>query len=667
MLPNETPDEYKSLYLKDYASFVFQNKLEDFVSAYLINIHTNKVPLLQFFSHLSDEQLMAAAREGIVRLLKGIENGNAIDDVKENLRQWKLNLIPNIPRDAISLKDITLIYSAQKLSFQSFLPYYTTEVAVATQVFSEIDLFYKQVQEMALGILDIITKEEYKKRLESDEKYRNLFDNASDLIHIADTSGRILYVNNAWLSTLGYKPIELEGKHIFGFIKPEEAEHYKAIRQKAIEEKQPSISTRINFIKADGQEITVEGSINYKYKDGELDYSTALLHDITTNLTHEKQIQFYLHRLADQEKNLRDIIENAPDGVIVIDKDNTIILWNPKSEEIFGWHKEEAIGKKITEIIVPPALRAAHTGGVSRFMLTKQAKILNQTVEVPALHKNGDQFYISLTVSHSTQNGKDLFIAFLRDISKQKKNELELENKRNQLEKSNKELEQYAWLTSHDLKEPLRKILTFSDALLKKDDNGLTEHAFSYIQKINSSAGRMKSLIEAVLAYSNVSTDSDLFVETDLNAILKGVLDDLEIIIETKNAIIKADALPVVEAIPIQMTQLFQNLISNSIKYTKSEKRPEIRICCKPKLEGFEIMINDNGIGFEKAYYDKIFQVFQRLHNRSYEGTGIGLALCKKIAETHQGTIHAESEVGIGSTFIIYLPEKHAPVNSPAI
>jgi PAS domain S-box-containing protein len=662
---DEKTDEYQSLYLKHYAGFVFKNKLEDFVASYLMSLHSYNVPLLQFFSHLSEQQLLAHARAGIVKLLTGIENEKAIEDVKENLKQWKQNLLPNIPREAISLKDITLIYSAQKISFQSFLPYYTTDVSVATQVFAEIDLFYKQVQEMALGILDLIRKEDYKKRLESDEKYRSLFENASDLIHIADANGCILYVNNAWSATLGYKPEELKGQPVFKYIKPDDVESFKAIRKKTFEERQTSVAVRINFLKSDGEEISVEGSINYKYKGDELEYTTALLHNITPKLKQEKQIQFYLDRLADQERNLRDIIEHAPDGVIVIDKENRIILWNPKSEEIFGWTKEEATGKKLTDIIIPPALRTAHTNGMKRFILTKEAKILNQTIEVPAVHKNGNQFYISLTVSHSIQNGKDLFIAFLRDISKQKKNEVELENKRHQLEKSNKELEQYAWLTSHDLKEPLRKILTFSDALIKKDENGLTDQAKSYIGKIHTSAGRMKSLIEAVLAYSNVASDNDLFVKTDLNNILGGVLEDLEITIETKKALIKLDVLPVIEAIPVQMTQLFQNLISNSIKYTKPEKKPEINISCIPKLEGFEISIADNGIGFEEVYYEKIFQVFQRLHSRSYEGTGIGLALCKKITDTHYGRIYVESKLGSGSIFTIYLPEKHAPVNSP--
>ncbi|MGI8636741.1 MAG: PAS domain-containing sensor histidine kinase, partial [Segetibacter sp.] len=631
-------EEHERLYLKDYANFVVKNKLEDFVSVYLINIYSFQIPLLQFFSHLSHQQLLASARNTITNLLRGIESGSAIEDVEKDLIRWKDNSLPSIPRESVSLKDITLIYSAQKISFQSFIPYYTSDVSVASRVIYEIELFYKQVQEMGLQMLDLIRKEDYEKRFESEDKYRSLFDNATDLIHIADREGHILYVNNAWSSTLGYKLDELKGKYIFDFIAREETENFKKQRQKIIDEKQTSVNLRTGFIKKNGEEITVEGSISYRYNKDNSDYTAALLHDVTSKLYQEKQIQFYIDQLADREKNLRDIIENAPDGVIVIDKESSIILWNPKSEEIFGWKKEEATGRKITEIIVPPGLRQAHQDGMKRFLFTKEATILNKTIQVPAIHKNGNEFYISLTVSHSPQNGKDLFIAFLRDITDQKKNELELENKRKQLEKSNQELEQYAWLTSHDLKEPLRKILTFSDALMKKDDgNFITQQSDNYIKKIHASAGRMKSLIEAVLSYSNVVSEQDLFVHTNLNDVINGVIEDLEISITIKKATIERENLPVVEAIPVQMTQLFQNIISNSLKYSKPHVPPTIKISCQKEKEGFTIFIKDNGIGFEEIYADKIFHVFQRLHSKSYEGTGIGLALCKKIADTHRG------------------------------
>jgi light-regulated signal transduction histidine kinase (bacteriophytochrome) len=175
----------------------------------------------------------------------------------------------------------------------------------------------------------------------------------------------------------------------------------------------------------------------------------------------------------------------------------------------------------------------------------------------------------------------------------------------------------------------------------------------------------MNELIEAVLLYSHVAHNKDLFSTVDLNDILRDVLEDLELLITSKNAILKIDNLPVIEAISIQMRQLFQNLISNAIKYSKPGEAPEIVITCIDTEEGYKITVKDNGIGFPNVYAEKIFQVFQRLLNdKTAEGTGIGLALCKKILETHNGTIHAESEEGRGSCFILHLPKAQQAVTA---
>ena len=654
------------LYLKNYAKFIQEEKLADFVSLYLVNINSFNIPLLQFFAHLTEEELFNTINQSVTKLLAGIESGNAIEDAKGNLINWKKNRLSNIPRGAISLKDITLINSAQKLSFQSFIPYYASDVSVATNLITEIELYYKEVQELGMEMFELIQREEYEKRLDSEQKYRDLFDNANDLIQIIAPEGNVLYVNQSWLSHLGYNYDEVKGQLIYNFIKPNELTHYKQRREALLHGKIDKRPIRTRFITKEGSEITVEGSIDCKFKNGTPEYTRAILRNITAYLQQEEKINFYIEQLAEREENLRDIIKNAPDGVIVIDKDNIITLWNPKAEEIFGWKQHEAIGQNMSSLIVPQQHKQAHKHGMERYPATRQPKILNITVEVPALHKDGREFYISLTVSHSPQAGKDLFIAFLRDITLQKKNQLELENKTKQLEKSNRELEQYAWLTSHDLKEPLRKILTYSDALIRKDHCNLPDTSLNYLNKIHKSAGRMSGLIDAVLEYSNVTTETILFAPTDLNIILQDVLEDLEIMISSNNASVNFNTLPVVEAIHIQMRQLFQNLVSNAIKYCKQTESPVIEVSCEKYQEGFLIKFNDNGIGFETVHREKIFKVFQRLtSDQVYEGTGIGLALCKKIAEFHHGFITADSEPGVGSTFTIYLPEHHNVVSSP--
>ncbi|GAB3282197.1 PAS domain-containing protein [Larkinella harenae] len=245
----------------------------------------------------------------------------------------------------------------------------------------------------------------------------------------------------------------------------------------------------------------------------------------------------------------------------------------------------------------------------------------------------------------------------------------ELHNSNQELIKTNRELEQFAYIASHDLQEPLRKIQSFSELLsLNLTDRQLSEQ---YLAKISTSAQRMGDLIKSVLNYSRLSQTADRFIATDLNQILTGVESDYELLIEQKRAIIRRPELPVIEGIPMHLNQLFSNLVGNSLKFSSQE--PVIEITAqtvrpddltqlpglKPELPYVHIQVKDNGIGFEQEYAERVFTIFQRLnHARSYSGTGIGLALCRKIVENHSGKITAESELNKGATFHIYLPVK---------
>ena len=239
------------------------------------------------------------------------------------------------------------------------------------------------------------------------------------------------------------------------------------------------------------------------------------------------------------------------------------------------------------------------------------------------------------------------------------------------LKRSNEELSQFAYIASHDLQEPLRKIMTFSNRINEKYQQDLPEGSHDYLHKINSSAKRMSMLITDLLEFSGTNRHNKEFLQTDLNSILEHLLVDFEEEILTKNAQIKIESLPLISAIPLQMTQLFHNLISNALKFAKKDVAPVITITShkmtveekdkysvpEKDAEYIQIAFCDNGIGFEEVFSDKIFTIFQRLHTKSaYEGTGIGLALCKKIAENHSGNIVAESASNDGTCFYINLP-----------
>jgi PAS domain S-box-containing protein len=386
--------------------------------------------------------------------------------------------------------------------------------------------------------------------------------------------------------------------------------------------------------------------------------------------------------LIEKEDYLNQIINNAPDAVIVINEKNIITLWNPKTEEIFGWKAEEVLGLNLSDIIIPTQYRDGHREGMKRLLKTGEPRILNKTLELAALNKEGKEFPISLTVSQAVQHGDKLFISFIRDITLEKHNKedlivkskqleeinqtLELKNK--ELENSNAELASFSYVASHDLQEPLRKIQAFSSRIIETEK--LSDKTQDYFNRIIAAGERMQNLILALLDFSRTNTTEVILEPCDLNTIIEESKSDLHLSILEKQAIIEHENLPTINGVYIQLSQLFTNLIDNALKYSRPEIKPHIRITASI-IEGkiiehtsaskqtkyHAIQFADNGIGFEKEYENKIFELFQRLHHKNeYSGTGIGLAIVKKIVINHNGFIIAEGKPNIGSTFTIYIP-----------
>ncbi|MCD6010617.1 MAG: sensor signal transduction histidine kinase [Flavipsychrobacter sp.] len=273
------------------------------------------------------------------------------------------------------------------------------------------------------------------------------------------------------------------------------------------------------------------------------------------------------------------------------------------------------------------------------------------------------------------RDGKAIkYAGSIRDVTEQRYIEEDLKRKVEELYNSNKELEEFAYVASHDLQEPLRKITTFSDRLSEKYKDVLTGDGAMYLTRMIASAENMRSLINDLLEFSRVSKAGQKFETVDLDTILAQVKTDLELTIEETGTVINSQPLPKVEAVASQMKQLFANIINNAIKFRKPDTSPVITIECtlaskEEKLKHevnpgdiyYKIQIADNGIGFESEYATRIFQVFQRLHGKAeYPGSGIGLAICKKILEHHKGTIYAENIHDIGARFTFILPE-HLP------
>ncbi|MES2702478.1 MAG: ATP-binding protein [Bacteroidota bacterium] len=264
------------------------------------------------------------------------------------------------------------------------------------------------------------------------------------------------------------------------------------------------------------------------------------------------------------------------------------------------------------------------------------------------------------------------FAGSLRDVTQQRAIENDLKNKVDELYHSNKELEEFAYVASHDLQEPLRKITTFSDRLSEKYKSVLTGDGELYLTRMNVSAENMRRLINDLLEFSRVAKTSQPFEPVNLNLIIRQVKQELELVIEETNTVIHAEGLPTIDAINTQMKQLFTNILNNAIKFRKADTAPDITIetivasekeklkhDLSPSKNYYKIQITDNGIGFEDEYALRIFQVFQRLHGKAeYPGSGIGLAICKKIVEYHHGVIYAENIPGTGARFTFIVPEQ---------
>jgi PAS domain S-box-containing protein len=368
--------------------------------------------------------------------------------------------------------------------------------------------------------------------------------------------------------------------------------------------------------------------------------------------------------LIEQTQFSRNILDSSVDLIAVFDTELRYVTLNKQGEETYHITQDEIIGRYVADMF-PQTVETGMVDDLKRALKGEFVRHVNYKSGVTKRHY--ENFYIPLIDQDGNVNR---IVTIAHDITDIMHANEKLQSLNTELEKSNRELEQFAYVASHDLQEPLRKIQTFTEL----GERHISDHEVlkRYLQKVSSSAQRMTELIKAILNYSRLSKSENEFVEVDLNNILQSIYVDLELLIGEKGAVINNDKLPVTYGIPLQLHQLFINLITNSLKF--NERRPEINITSEyvkgsdvTDVEGIanqrdyiKIRLSDNGIGFDQRFAEKVFSIFQRLHSdKRIEGTGIGLAVCKKIVENHQGFITVHSELKVGTTFFIYLPVLH--------
>lgn len=364
--------------------------------------------------------------------------------------------------------------------------------------------------------------------------------------------------------------------------------------------------------------------------------------------------------LRKEQERMRAIVENSYDAFVSMDTEWRITDWNTQAEQTFGWRSDEVLGQSLT-IILPTHLRRQYLRGIAQYFGSNEGRILRTSREVFAVRKDGHEFPIEMGIFRIKEDLDYTYCAFARDISERRRSNEELERlvqeRTEKLTQTNEELRQFAKIASHDLQEPLKTVQGFVHLLADNLKGKLDRDSEEFIEYILDGTRRMQNLISSVLVHSHIPEhDAGEKYVTNCNQVIEEVLTAMNASIKETGARLDVDRLPDVDVEYTQMVQLFQNLISNAIKY-RGEEPPVIHIRAETDRNQCMFSVRDNCIGIAPKYAEKVFDMFSRLHGKGqYSGTGMGLAICKKIVESHHGKIWVESEVGQGSIFFFTLP-----------
>ena len=360
--------------------------------------------------------------------------------------------------------------------------------------------------------------------------------------------------------------------------------------------------------------------------------------------------------LEESEVHLAGVIESADDAIISIDSRHRIVVFNPAAQKIFG-HAEAAMLGQTLDALIPQRFRAQHIDHVQSFVTEdSNSRRAGGARQLVGMRSDGIEFPIEASISRFRCKGEWHSTVILRDITQRNAAETALVQSRQELTRSNADLEQFAYAASHDLQEPLRSVASSVQLLQKRYEGKLDARADTFIAHAVSGATRMQALIDDLLAFSRIGNKSNQATDISMESALSAAIANLQQAIVDSNAQITHDALPSVQAQSGQMTQLLQNLLANAIKF-RGVKPATVHVGARQAGREWVFSVADQGIGIEPKYFNRIFELFKRLHTREeYAGTGIGLALCKKIVERHGGRIWVESEPGRGTTFFFAWP-----------
>jgi len=497
------------------------------------------------------------------------------------------------------------------------------------------------------AIRDISVRKAAETHLSQTEgKYRGLLEAAPDAMVVVNQGGEIVLLNVQAEKQFGYRRDELLGQKVTNIIPVGFAERLIADDLRSTEDASAQqIGTGIELIaqRKDGGEFPIEIMLS-PLASAEGTLVTAAIRNISVRKAAETH-------LSQMEGRYRGLLEAAPDAMVVVNQSGEIVLLNVQAEKQFGYRRDELLGQKVTNII-PIGFAERLIADDLRSAEDASAQQIGTGIELIAQRKDGSEFPIEIMLSPLRNAEGILVTAAIRDITTRKKAAALLLQKVEELYRSNEELGQFAYIASHDLQEPLRMVASYTQLLSSRYKGKLDSDADEFIAFAVDGASRMQRLIQDLLTYSRVGTKGKDLIETSSEDALQQALINLRGAIEDSGALVTHDPLPPVLADETQLIQLFQNLVGNAIKYQRPGV-PKVHVSAvRNGGKKWNFSVQDNGLGIDPQYFEKIFGMFQRLHKRDeFAGTGIGLTICKKIVERHGGNISVESQPGQGSTF----------------
>jgi PAS domain S-box-containing protein len=497
------------------------------------------------------------------------------------------------------------------------------------------------------AIRDISVRKEAERHLARMEgRYRGLLEAAPDAMVVVNQGGGIVLLNVQAEKQFGYHRDELLGQKVKNIIPEGFAERLIADGLRSAEDALAQrIGTGIELtgLRKNGSEFPIEIMLS-PLESAEGVLVTAAIRDISVRKEAERH-------LARMEGRYRGLLEAAPDAMVVVNQGGEIVLLNVQAEKQFGYRRDELVGQKVKNIIPEGFAERLIADGL-RSAEDALAQQIGTGIELLGRRKDGSEFPIEIMLSPLESAEGVLVTAAIRDITTRKAGEAQLLNKVEELNRSNVELGQFAYIASHDLQEPLRMVASYTQLLARRYKGRLDHDADEFIAFAVDGASRMQRLIQDLLAYSRVGTKGRDLLETSSEDALQQSLINLRGAIEDSGAQVTHDPLPAVMADETQLVQLFQNLVGNAIKY-QNPGIPRVHVTvARNGGKQWIFSVQDNGLGIDSQYFERIFGMFQRLHKREeFAGTGIGLAICKKIVERHGGSISVESQLGHGSTF----------------